>query len=137
MIRLGISHKRHELGRTRLKKPPVEHSAYSAAPRMACLISAMKILPSPIWPVRADFMIASMTLSTRWGHDFNFGFWKKAHRLFGAAMNLGMPFLMSETYDLGNVDARNPNLPQRILDFVEFEWLDDGDDAFHGMTSPP
>jgi hypothetical protein len=29
----------------------------------------------------------------------------------------------------------NANLPQRLLDFFKFEWLDDGDDAFHGM--PP
>jgi hypothetical protein len=34
----------------------------------------------------------------------------------------------------GHVYARNANPPQRLLDFFEFEWLDDGDDAFFGMT---
>jgi hypothetical protein len=76
-------------------------------------------------------MIASMILSTSLVGTTT---WNKAHRIFGAAINLGRLFLKAESRDVGHVYSRNANLPQRLLDFFEFEWLDDGDDAFHGMT---
>ena len=32
------------------------------------------------------------------------------------------------------ISVDDTDLRQRILDFIEFEWLDDGDDEFHGMA---
>ena len=71
---------------------------------------------------------------TAGNHDFNLDLWNKAYRIFGAMINFGRLFLMAETHDLGHVYARNANLPQRLPNFFEFEWLDDGDDAFHGIA---
>jgi hypothetical protein len=79
-------------------------------------------------------MIASMTLIDEPCGNHYFNLTIKAHRIFGAAINLGRLFLMAESHDVGHVYARNANLPQRLLDFFEFEWLNDGDDAFDGIT---
>jgi hypothetical protein len=43
-------------------------------------------------------------------HDFNLDLWKKAHRIFGAAMNLGMPFLVAESHDLVTFKPETPTL---------------------------
>jgi hypothetical protein len=45
-----------------------------------------------------------------------------------------MPLLMAESLDLGYGHAGDTGLCQCIPDFIEFEWLDDGDDEFHGMA---
>src|SRR5208282_4583966 len=66
--------------------------------------------------------------------DFDLELWNKGHGIFGAAVDLGMPFLMAEPLDLGYGHAGDADLRQRILDFIEFEWLDDGDDEFHGIA---
>jgi len=38
---------------------------------------------------------------------------------------------MAESHHLGYGHAGNPDLPQHTPNFFEYEWLDDGDAAFH------
>ena len=69
--------------------------------RTAESIPKTKILPSPIWPVLAAPVMASMT------------------------------FLPPVPLDLGDGHAVYPDRSQCIADLVELEWLDDGHDDFH------
>jgi hypothetical protein len=69
--------------------------------------------------VCADPAIASTTLSTGLSGTATSTY--KTHGLFGAAINLDRLFLMAEPHHLGYVYAGNPDLPQRTLDFFEFE----------------
>jgi len=68
-------------------------------------------------------------------HDLNLELWKKGRGIFGAAVDLGMPLLIPEPFDLGNGHAFDANLHQRGPHFLELEWLDDGDDTFHGIIA--
>ena len=68
-------------------------------------------------------------------HDLNLDLWKKGRGIFGAAVDLGMPLLSPEPFDLGNCHAFDANLHQRCPHFLELEWLDDGDDTSHGIIA--
>jgi len=60
--------------------------------------------------------------------------WDKAHGIFGAAICFVMSLLIPEPFDLGYGHASDADLRQCIPHFFELEWLDDGDDEFHGMA---
>src|SRR5690606_10408684 len=51
--------------------------------------------------------------------------------IFRAAVDFGLTFLPSEPLDLGHGHPGDPDRAQCFADFVELEWLDDGDDEFH------
>ena len=93
----------------------------------------MKILPSPIRPVRAAFMIASTarsaTLSSQTSSIFTFG--QKIDDIFGAAIEFGMALLAAEALGLDNGDALQPNFVQRLFHLVELKRFDHGLDFLH------
>ena len=90
-------------------------------------------MPSPMRPVRAAFWMASMEASRRDSrhHDLDLHFGQKVHDIFGAPVKFGMALLAAEALGFGHGDALNADFLQRLLHFVEFEWLDDGFDFFH------
>src|SRR5690242_4653297 len=51
--------------------------------------------------------------------------------VFGAAVELGVAFLAAEALDLGDRDARDAHLRERLADVVELEGSNDGGDEFH------
>src|SRR5665213_114200 len=61
---------------------------------------------------------------------------QEIHHVLGAAVELGMAFLATETLGLGHGDALDPHLVQGVLHFVELEGLDDGFDLLHRSLYP-
>ena len=51
--------------------------------------------------------------------------------IIGAAIELGVALLPPESLDLGDGEAGNAHLRERLADFVELERLDDGLDFLH------
>jgi len=97
-------------------------------PLPGALYRVTKILPSPIWPVRADCVIASMTLSTRpWSTATSkFNLRQEAHGIFRAAIDFRVPLLAAVALDLRDrqpVHARG--LVSASADFLELEGLDE------------
>ncbi len=92
-----------------------------------------KILPSPIWPVRAAVVIASIALSTRSAldRDFDFQFRQEAHGVFGAAINFRMSLLPSIALDFRHGQAVDADRRQRVTNLIELERLDDRGHDFH------
>jgi hypothetical protein len=92
-----------------------------------------KILPSPICPVLAAVVMASMVLSTgprRQRLDLDLG--QETHGVFGAAIDFRVSLLASITFDFRHRETVNANGGQGVPDFFEFEWLDDRHNNFHG-----
>ena len=75
--------------------------------------------------MRADLTIASTTLSTRLVRncDFDLDFRNKAHGIFGAAIDLGMPLLMPKAVGLGYGHAGDAGLRQGIPHIFELKRL--------------
>ena len=92
-----------------------------------------KILPSPILPVRAALMMASIAGSTMvvGDHDFDLDLGQEIDHVFGAAIQLGVALLPAEALDFGHGQAGDADFGQRLAHFVEFERLDDGFDFLH------
>ena len=93
-----------------------------------------KILPSPIWPVLAAVVIASMVLST-WSagdRDLDLDLGQEAHRVFGAAIDFRMALLSAVPFDFRHRETVNANGGQGVTDFFQLEWLDDRHNNFHG-----
>ena len=67
------------------------------------------------------------------GENFQFHFRQKIDRVFGAAVKLGMAFLAAEAFHLGDGEAGNADLVQRVLHVVELERLDDRFDLLHAL----
>src|SRR5208282_4176640 len=66
------------------------------------------------------------------GHrNLDANFWQEVHRIFGAAINLGVALLPAVTLDLGGGTAVNDDGEQGIAPLLELEWLDDGNDELH------
>src|ERR1017187_3000556 len=63
--------------------------------------------------------------------DLQFRLREKIPRVFSTAINLRVPVLPAEALDLGDGHAADADGGQRFLHFLEFEWLDDGNDEFH------
>lgn len=64
--------------------------------------------------------------------DLNLHLGEEIHRVFTAAVNLGMAFLTAKTFDFHDGHSFDPNLREGLLDVFEFEGLDDRFDFFHG-----
>ena len=102
--------------------------------RMACSIEVTKTLPSPICPVLAALPMASTTRSTSLVATATSTriFGRKVHRVFGAAIDLGMALLPAIALDLGDGHAVHADGQQRVAHVFELERLDDRDDELHG-----
>src|SRR5215213_1069671 len=59
----------------------------------------------------------------------------QAGRIFGAAIDLGMPLLAAVALDLGDGQALDADRGERLADLVELEGLYDRDNEFH-FSSP-
>ena len=72
-----------------------------------------KILPSPIWPVLAAAVIASITLLDEVGstRDVDRNFRQEIHRVFGAAIDFGMALLAAIALHLGRRSCRARRSP--------------------------
>ena len=105
--------------------------------RTTCSTAVTKILPSPILPVRAALTIASIARSTiAVGDDhLDLDLRQEIDDVFGAAIELGMALLAAEALDLGDGEAGDADLRQRLAHLVELERLDDRFDFFHAR--PP
>jgi transposase InsO family protein len=75
--------------------------------------------------MRAELTIAALTMAIQ----------RQKPPPGGAAVDLGMPLLIPEPFDLGNCHAFDANPHQRGPHFLELEWLDDGDDTSHGIIA--
>ena len=101
--------------------------------RTAWPMSLTKILPSPIRPVWAAFWIAS-TAGLALGvvhRDLDLHFRQEVHRVFGAAIDFGLPLLAAESLDLGGGQSLHAEVRQRLADIVQLERLDDCRNQFH------
>ena len=61
---------------------------------------------------------------------------QEIHDVFRASIELGVSLLTPEAVRLGQRNALQPNVLQRLLHLVEFERLYDRLDLFHLLTSP-
>src|SRR5579883_3233996 len=69
-------------------------------------------------------------------HNLDLHLGEKINDVFGTAIELRVALLAPEPFRLGDCYSLQTNLLQRLLHFVEFEWLDDGLDFFHRVLSP-
>ena len=65
--------------------------------------------------------------------DFDLDLGQEIDHVLGTTIQLGMPFLTTETLDLGDGQAGDTDFRQGLADFVELERLDDSFDFFHGL----
>jgi hypothetical protein len=92
-----------------------------------------KILPSPMWPVRAtrherlDHVLDHLVLDD----DLNPDLGDEVHDVGGAAVDLFLAAGSSEAFDFGNGHSLHSDLAQAVLDVIELERFDDGFDLFH------
>ena len=97
-----------------------------------------KILPSPIWPVRAG---AGDRLDHA-GHqvgrdrDLDLELRQEAHRVLGAAVDLGMSLLAPVALHFRDGQAVHAQAGERVAHLLELERLDDGHDDFHEDLAP-
>ena len=98
----------------------------------------MKILPSPMRPVRAELMIASTARSSDGvvADDLDLHLGEEVDDVFGAAIKLGMALLAAESLRLDHGDALQADLVQRFFHLIQFERLDDGLDLLHARSDP-
>ena len=92
-----------------------------------------KILPSPMRPVWAARLIASIAFSTSSSdnHDLDFDLGQEVDDVFRPAIEFGVPLLPAEAFGFGHGDALQSDFLKRFLNLVELEWLDDGFDFLH------
>jgi len=100
--------------------------------RMASSMLETKIFPSPIRPVwgttdRLDGFFDHVVAE----HNLDLYLGEKIHDVFGAAIELRVPFLPAKALGLGDRDALQADLLQRLLHLVELEGLDDGLNLLH------
>ena len=70
-------------------------------------------------------------------HDLDLHLGQEVDDVFGAAIEFGVAFLAAESLGLGDGDALQPNLLQRLLHLVELEWFDDASIFFILALPPP
>src|SRR5262249_5708488 len=63
-------------------------------------------------------------------------FREEGHRVFGAAIDLGVALLTPIPCHLRDGHSVHPDPDQCVADLVNLEWLDDGHDHFHGCNPP-
>src|SRR5262245_45822604 len=68
----------------------------------------------------------------RRNRDLDLHLRQEIHRVFGAAINLGMALLAAIAFDLGYRHAGDAEPGEGVAHVLEFEWLDDGNDKLHG-----
>ncbi len=68
--------------------------------------------------------------------DLDLDLRKEAHRIFRAAVDLGVALLTPVTLDLRHGHPVHADRGKSITDLVELERLDDGHDDFHGFQPP-
>src|SRR5690606_31547079 len=64
-------------------------------------------------------------------HDLDLHLGQKVDDVFGPAIEFGVALLAAEALGLGDGDALQADLLQRLLHLVELEGLDDGLDLLH------
>jgi hypothetical protein len=64
--------------------------------------------------------------------DLDLEFRKEGHRIFGAAIDLGVSLLASVAFDLRDGQALHAHGRESVAHLVQFERLDDGHYDFHG-----
>ena len=102
--------------------------------RTAFSMSQTKILPSPIFSVRAA---AEDGLDSALGQivgddDFDLHLRQELHGVFGTAVDLGLALLPAEPLDLGDGHSLYAKRGQGLADIVQFERLDNRGNHFHG-----
>ena len=65
------------------------------------------------------------------GHDLHFDLGKKIDRVLAAPVDLSMALLTSESLDLGDRHAFDPNFVERFLQVLQFEGFDYRFDLLH------
>src|SRR5476649_322662 len=65
-------------------------------------------------------------------NNFDFHFWQEIDHVFSTTVQLGVTFLTAKTFHFGDGHPGNPDFCQRFADIVEFEWLDNRINLFHG-----
>src|ERR1700722_19807418 len=68
--------------------------------------------------------------------DFNLELGQEVHRVFGAAVDLGVPLLAPVALGLGDGQPVDSDAGKRVPDLVELEWLNYRHDEFHEFDSP-
>src|SRR5450755_1008666 len=63
--------------------------------------------------------------------DLDLDLGQEVHDVFGAAVQLGMPLLATETLHFGHSETRDTEFRQGFAYFIELERLDDRFDFFH------
>src|SRR5262249_31831525 len=66
--------------------------------------------------------------------DIDPDFGQEVHRVFSAAIDFLVALLAAVAFDLGDGHALDARRRERVAHVVELEWLDDGDDQFHGSS---
>src|SRR5262249_60544693 len=56
---------------------------------------------------------------------------QEVHGVFGAAVDLGVPFLAAVTLDFARGHSLYADRDQCVAHILELEWLDNGDDELH------
>ena len=59
---------------------------------------------------------------------------QKVDNIFGPPLQFGVALLTAKAFGFGNGDTRDANFVQRFFHLVQFEWLDDRFDLFHGFS---
>jgi hypothetical protein len=92
-----------------------------------------KILPSPMRPVWAALRMASIAASavSSAENDFDLHLRQKVNDVFGAAIELRVALLATETLGFGDSDALQADFLKGFLHFIKLEGLDDRFDLFH------
>ena len=128
-------------GRRSRRPRPAQIASSPRSPvrmRITSSTEEMKILPSPIRPVRAavdDRFHRALDDAVLADHlDLHLG--QEVDHVFGAAIQLGMAFLPAEALGLDDRDALQPDLVQRFLHLVQLERLDDSLDLLHLRHRP-
>ena len=68
-------------------------------------------------------------------HDLDLHLGQEVDHVLGAAVELGVALLPAEALDLGDGQAGDPDLGQRLAHLLQLERLDDGGDLFHDPGS--
>ena len=72
-----------------------------------------------------------------WGKDFELRLGQKINHILRTPVQFCMPLLASKAFDLGHRQPLDTNSVEAILDFVEFERLDDCFNLFHRISHIP
>ena len=63
--------------------------------------------------------------------DLDLDLRQEVHRVFGAAIDLGVALLAAVAFHFGDGEAADAELRERIANRVELEWLDDRNNELH------